>query len=108
MFIYFCFDLTHFRELGQKYKNILFVFGSNLLLKFTDLFNLATNSVKQPPKFDNNEPEGLYWKTSDVHTATSWWKLQLVFGRHEHSTFIGKIFSNLDPYPKLWYVKFIN
>ena len=70
-----------------------------MLPKFTDLYKLATNSVKQPPKFDNDEQEGIYSKTSDVHTATSWWKLQSVFGRHEHSTFIGKIFSNLDRGP---------
>jgi hypothetical protein len=33
------FDLTHFRELGQKYKNIFIHFGSNENLKnfFRDL-----------------------------------------------------------------------
>ena len=43
MDLFVFFDLTYFRELGQKYKNILFVFGSNKNFKICirDLLTFA-------------------------------------------------------------------
>ena len=63
-----------------------FVFQENLNEDNNAILEDGSDSADLPQKLDNNEQEGLYWKTSAVHSATSWCKLQLAFGRHGHST----------------------